>query len=207
MLFHDDETLRRLRALADRHGVLLIFDEIFTGFGRTGDLFVCSGSGVIPDIVTLSKALTGGTLPLSAAIASRQVFEAFWSDDAGAALMHGPTFMANPLACAAANASLDLFETGDWRADIDRIESGLTAGLAPCRGAPGVVDVRVRGAIGVVEFDQVVDAGGLCARFVDEGVWIRPMGKVVYLTPPFMIGDDDLARLTGAMRRVIGGAG
>jgi adenosylmethionine-8-amino-7-oxononanoate aminotransferase len=205
MLFHDDETLRRLRALADRHGVLLIFDEIFTGFGRTGDLFACAGSGVIPDIVTLSKALTGGTLPLSAAIASRQVFEAFWSDDAGAALMHGPTYMANPLACAAANASLDLFETGAWRADVRRIEAGLAEGLAPCRDAPGVVDVRVRGAIGVVEFDRAVDAGGLCARFAREGCWIRPMGKVVYLTPPFVIGDDDLARLTGAMRRVIGG--
>ncbi|HEX4197424.1 MAG TPA: adenosylmethionine--8-amino-7-oxononanoate transaminase [Caulobacteraceae bacterium] len=207
MLFHEDETLRRLRGLADRHGVLLIFDEIFTGFGRTGELFACTGSGVTPDIVTLSKALTGGTLPLSAAVASRQVFEAFWSDDAGAALMHGPTYMANPLACAAANASLDLFETGDWRADVRRIEAALTAGLAACRGAPGVVDVRVRGAVGVVEFDRAVDAGDLCARFVDEGVWIRPMGKVIYLTPPFVIGDEDLARLTGAIARVIGRPG
>ena len=207
MLFHDDETLRRLRSLADRHGVLLIFDEIFVGFGRTGDLFACAGSGVTPDIVTLSKALTGGTLPLSAAVASAKVFEAFWSDDPGAALMHGPTYMANPLACAAANASLDLFETEDWRGDVLRIEAGLTAGLAACRNAPGVAGVRVRGAIGVVEFDRPVDAGGLCAQFVDEGVWIRPMGKVVYLTPPFMIGDDDLQRLTGAIRRVIGQAG
>ncbi len=207
MLFHDDDILRRLRRLADKHGVLLIFDEIFVGFGRTGDLFACAGAGVTPDIVTLSKALTGGTLPLSAAIASRQVFEAFWSDDAGAALMHGPTYMANPLACAAANASLDLFEAGDWRADVRRIEAGLTAGLAACRNAPGVVDVRVRGAIGVVEFDQAVDAGDLCARFVERGVWIRPMGKVVYLTPPFMIGDGDLQQLTGAVESVIGGAG
>jgi adenosylmethionine-8-amino-7-oxononanoate aminotransferase len=207
MLFHDDETLRRLRSLADRHGVLLIFDEIFVGFGRTGDLFACTGSGVTPDIVTLSKALTGGTLPLSAAVASAKVFEAFWSDDPGAALMHGPTYMANPLACAAANASLDLFETEDRRGDVLRIEAGLTRGLAACRNAPGVVDVRVRGAIGVVEFDQPVDAGGLCARFVEHGVWIRPMGKVVYLTPPFMIGDDDLHRLTGAIERVIGQAG
>jgi adenosylmethionine-8-amino-7-oxononanoate aminotransferase len=207
MLFHDDETLRRLRSLADRHGVLLIFDEIFVGFGRTGDLFACAGSGVTPDIVTLSKALTGGTLPLSAAVASAKVFEAFWSDDPGAALMHGPTYMANPLACAAANASLDLFETEDWRCDVLRIEAGLTTGLAACRHAPGVVDVRVRGAIGVVEFDQPVDAGGLCTRFVEQGVWIRPMGKVVYLTPPFMIGDDDLQRLTGAIERVIGQRG
>jgi adenosylmethionine---8-amino-7-oxononanoate aminotransferase len=207
MLFHDDETLRRLRSLADRHGVLLIFDEIFVGFGRTGDLFACTGSGVTPDIVTLSKALTGGTLPLSAAVASAKVFEAFWSDDPGTALMHGPTYMANPLACAAANASLDLFETEDWRGDVLRIKAGLTTGLAACRNATGVVDVRVRGAIGVVEFDQPVDAGGLCARFVEHGVWIRPMGKVVYLTPPFMIGDDDLQRLTGAIGRVIGQSG
>ena len=203
MLFHDDEVLRRLRTLADRHGVLLIFDEIFVGFGRTGDLFACTGSGVTPDMVTLSKALTGGTLPLSAAVASTKVFEAFWSDDPGAALMHGPTYMANPLACAAANASLDLFEAGDWLADVRRIEAGLTEGLDACRNAPGVVDVRVRGAIGVVEFNRPVDAGTLCARFVDEGVWIRPMGKVVYLTPPFVVSDDELECLTGAIRRVI----
>ena len=204
MLFHDDQVLARLRRIADRHDILLIFDEIFTGFGRTGALFACQGSGVTPDIVTLSKALTGGTLPLSAAIATAKVFEAFWSDDAGAALMHGPTYMANPLACAAANASLDLFETGDWAADVARIEAGLAEGLAACRGLPGVVDVRTMGAIGVVEFAQAVDAGGLCARFAAEGVWIRPMGKVVYLTPPLVIGDEDLALLTGAVRRVLG---
>jgi adenosylmethionine-8-amino-7-oxononanoate aminotransferase len=199
MMIHDDETLRRLRRLADRCEVLLIFDEIFTGFGRTGDLFVCTGSGVVPDIITLSKALTGGTLPLSAAIASSRVFEAFWSDDAGAALMHGPTYMANPLACAAANASLDLFEAGGWKADVARIEAGLRAGLEPCRGLVGVVDVRILGAIGVVEFDHSVEAGALCARFVRHGVWIRPMGKVVYLTPPFVVTDDELAQLTGAI--------
>lgn len=203
MLFHDDETLRRLRRLADKHGVLLIFDEIFVGFGRTGDLFACEGSGVIPDIVTLSKALTGGTLPLSAAIASRKVFEAFWSDDPGAALMHGPTYMANPLACAAANASLDLFEDGAWRGDVARIEAALREGLTPCHNAPGVVDVRVRGAIGVVEFDAPVDTGGLCQRFAAEGCWIRPMGKVVYLTPPYVTTDAELERLTGAVKRVL----
>jgi adenosylmethionine-8-amino-7-oxononanoate aminotransferase len=199
MLFHDDEVLRRLRRLADRHEVLLVFDEIFVGFGRTGDLFACEGAGVVPDIITLSKALTGGTLPLSAAVASRKVFEAFWSDDPGAALMHGPTYMGNPLACAAANASLDLFETGAWKADVARIEQGLRAGLEPCRGAPGVIDVRVMGAIGVVEFEQAVDVGGLCRRFAENGVWIRPMGKVVYLTPPLVIGDEDLATLAGAI--------
>ena len=203
MVMHEPVVLERLRALADRHDVLLIFDEIFTGFGRTGDLFVCSGTGVTPDIITLSKALTGGTLPLSCAVASRTVFDAFWSDDPGAALMHGPTFMANPLACAAANASLDLFDAGDWAADVARIEAGLKAGLAACRTAPGVVDVRVLGAIGVVEFSHAVDVDALNARFVDRGVWIRPMGKVVYLTPPFVVSDADLANLTEAVREVI----
>ncbi len=205
MVLHDDSVLATLRRLADKHGLLLIFDEIFTGFGRTGDLFACSGSGVIPDIVTLSKALTGGTLPLSAAIASRRVFEAFWSDDAGAALMHGPTYMANPLACAAANASLDLFEDGAWKADVARIHAALTQGLEPCRGAPGVVDVRTLGAIGVVEFEEAVDTGGLCVAFAERGCWIRPMGKVVYLTPPFVTSDAELARLTGAICEVVGG--
>jgi len=205
MLFHDDEVLRRLRRLADAHDVLLIFDEIFVGFGRTGDLFACEGSGVVPDIVTLSKALTGGTLPLSAAIARRRIFEAFWSDDAGAALMHGPTYMANPLACAAANASLDLFETGAWRADVARISDGLRHGLEPCRGAPGVVDVRVLGAIGVVEFDAPVAVGALCERFAALGCWIRPMGRVIYLTPPYVTTDAELARLTDAIRAVIAG--
>ena len=204
MLFHSPDVLRTLRALADKHDVLLIFDEIFTGFGRTGSLFAMQQAGIEPDIVTLSKALTGGTLPLSCAVASSKVFEAFWSDDPGAALMHGPTYMANPLACAAANASLDLFEDGGWQADVARVSKGLAEGLEPCRGAPGVVDVRTLGAIGVVEFDKAVDAGALCARFVDEGVWIRPMGKVVYLAPPFVVSDDELGRLTGAMRRVLG---
>jgi adenosylmethionine-8-amino-7-oxononanoate aminotransferase len=205
MLFHDDKVLRRLRRLANEHDLLLIFDEIFTGFGRTGDLFACEGAGVVPDIVTLSKALTGGTLPLSAAIASRRVFQAFWSDDPGAALMHGPTYMANPLACAAANASLDLFESGSWRADVARIQAGLREGLEPCRGAAGVVDVRVKGAIGVVEFDRPVETGPLSQRFVDAGVWIRPMGQVIYLTPPFVATDAELAKLTGAIRAVVGG--
>ena len=199
MLFHDDAVLARLRALADRHGVLLIFDEIFTGFGRTGDLFACTGSGVVPDIVTLSKALTGGTLPLSAAVASRRVFDAFWSDDAGAALMHGPTYMANPLACAAANASLDLFEQGAWAGAVARIAEGLRRGLEPCRNLPAVVDVRVKGAIGVVECDRPLESGPPCARFARRGVWIRPMGKVIYLTPPLIIEDADLAKLTDAI--------
>ncbi len=203
MLFHGDEVLVALRRLADKHGLLLIFDEIFVGFGRTGDLFACSGSGVVPDIVTLSKALTGGTLPLSAAIASRRIFEAFWSDDPGAALMHGPTYMANPLACAAANASLDLFEAGTWQGDVARINAALAEGLEPCRQARGVVDVRTLGAIGVVEFDAPVAAGDLCAAFAERGCWIRPMGRVIYLTPPYVTTDAELAQLSSAVREVL----
>jgi adenosylmethionine-8-amino-7-oxononanoate aminotransferase len=204
MLLHDPQVLRRLRRLADKHGVLLIFDEIFTGFGRTGELLAMQAAGIEPDIVTLSKALTGGTLPLSAAIASKRVFQAFWSDDPEAALMHGPTYMANPLACAAANASLDLFEDGAWRADVARVSAALAEGLEPCRALPGVIDVRVLGAIGVVEFDAPVAVGALCARFAAEGAWIRPMGKVVYLTPAFTTPDADLAILIRAVRRVLG---
>ena len=204
MLLHSPEVLRVLRRLADKHGVLLIFDEIFTGFGRTGTLFAMQAAGIEPDIVTLSKALTGGTLPLSAAVASRKVFEAFWSDDAGAALMHGPTYMANPLACAAANASLDLFEDGAWAADVAQVGAALAEGLEPCREGKGVVDVRTLGAIGVVEFDAPVAVGELCARFAEWGAWIRPMGKVIYLTPAFTTPDEDLALLTSAVRKAAG---
>ncbi len=204
MLPHPPEVLRTLRRLADKHGVLLVFDEIFTGFGRTGSLFAMQAAGVEPDIVTLSKALTGGTLPLSAAVARRHVFGAFWSDDPGAALMHGPTYMANPLACAAANASLDLFEDGAWARDVARVSAALAEGLEPCRQGAGVVDVRTLGAIGVVEFDAPVAVSDLCARFAERGAWIRPMGKVVYLTPAFTTPDADLALLTHAVRQVVG---
>jgi len=204
MLLHGPETLRALRRLADAHGVLLIFDEIFTGFGRTGSMFAMQAAGIEPDIVTLSKALTGGTLPLSTAVASTRVFQAFLSDDPEAALMHGPTYMANPLACAAANASLDLFEDEGWQANVARIASALAEGLEPCRGGQGVVDVRVLGAIGVVEFADPVPVGELCARFAEAGVWIRPMGKVIYLTPAFVTPDADLALLTRAVRQIVG---
>src|SRR6185437_16846839 len=153
MIFHDPSVLRRLRGLADKYDVLLIFDEIFTGLGRTGALFACEGAGVAPDILTLSKALTGGTLPLAATVASGKVFDAFWSDDPGKALMHGPTFMANALACAAANASLDLFEKEPRLQQVAAIAEQLEDGLAPCQGLAHVKDVRVMGAIGVVELD------------------------------------------------------
>jgi len=203
MRFHDAQVLRTLRAAADRHDLLLVFDEIFTGFCRTGSLFAFQAAGVVPDIVTLSKALTGGTLPLAATIAGKKVFEAFWSDDPAQALMHGPTFTANPLACAAANASLDLFEREPRLAQVAEISGALSAGLEPCRKLPGVKDVRVKGAIGVVEMEHIKDLNALRQRFVAEGVFIRPFGAVVYLTPSFTIAEGELAKLTDAIRRVL----
>jgi adenosylmethionine---8-amino-7-oxononanoate aminotransferase len=204
MRFHDAAVLKRLRALADRYELLLIFDEIFTGFARTGAMFACEAAGVVPDILTVSKALTGGTLPLAATIARRTVFDTFWSDDPTHALMHGPTFMGNALACAAANASLDLFESEPRLAQVKDISAALSRGLEPCRGLPGVKDVRVLGAIGVVELEQIADLSKLRARFVEEGVFIRPFGTTVYLTPAFTIEAEELARLTAAVVNVVG---
>jgi adenosylmethionine-8-amino-7-oxononanoate aminotransferase len=204
MHFHDAAVLRRLRQAADRYQLLLIFDEIFTGFGRTGGLFACEAAGVVPDIIALSKALTGGTLPLAATIANQRVFDAFWSDDPTHALMHGPTYMANALACAAANASLDLFEWEPRLQQVANIARWLELGLARCRGVPRVKDVRIKGAIAVVELDRIDDLDGLRARFVEEGVFIRPFGSVVYLTPSFTITADELAVLTRAVVKVVG---
>jgi adenosylmethionine-8-amino-7-oxononanoate aminotransferase len=204
MRFHDAAVLRTLRAEADRRDLLLIFDEIFTGFGRTGGIFACAGAGVVPDIITLSKALTGGTLPLAATVARRKVFDAFWSDDPARALMHGPTYMGNALACAAANASLDLFEQEPRLQQVAGISEALEQGLAPCRGMRGVKDVRVQGAIGVVELERIDDLEGLRARFIAEGVFIRPFGTTVYLTPAFTISADELATLTDAVVKVVG---
>jgi adenosylmethionine-8-amino-7-oxononanoate aminotransferase len=203
MVMHDPEVLRRLRSLADRHGLLLIFDEIFTGFGRTGTLFAFEQAGILPDIITLSKALTGGTLPLAATVASSRVFDAFWSDDPANALMHGPTFMGNALACAAANASLDLFETEPRLEQVATIAQALRAGLEPCRDLPWVKDVRILGAIGVVELRAIEDREGLKQRLVEAGVWVRPFGNIVYLTPSFTIGEEDLSALMGAVVNVL----
>lgn len=203
MIFHATEVLQRLRAACDRHGLLLIFDEIFTGFGRTGSMFAMDQAGVTPDIVTLSKALTGGTVPLAVTAAHRRVFDAFWSDDPLHALMHGPTFMANPLACAAANASLDLFETEDRLDQARTVSKGLADGLAPCAGLAGVRDVRVLGAIGVVELETAPDRNAIRAAFIERGVWVRPLGKTIYLTPALNIAEGDLARLTGAVASVV----
>ena len=199
MRCHDAATLARIRAACDRHGILMIADEIMTGFGRTGTLF--ASQGAVPDLVCLSKALTGGTLPLAATVATEEVFAAFCSERGADAFMHGPTFMGNPLACAAANASLDLFETEPRLAQVAAIETQLRRELEPCRDLPGVVDVRVMGAIGVVQLDA--DAGRLRPDFVARGVWVRPFGDIVYLMPPFVIDAADLATLTTAVREVV----
>jgi adenosylmethionine-8-amino-7-oxononanoate aminotransferase len=203
MTFHDAVVLKRLRALADKYDLLLIFDEIFTGFGRTGSMFACGQADAIPDIITLSKAITGGTLPLAATVATRKVFEAFWSDDPQKALMHGPTYMANALACAAANASLDLFEREPRISQIANIAAALERGLAPCRGLSGVKDVRVKGAIGVVELDHISDLNSIRAHFIELGVFVRPIGNVIYLTPAFTISADELKILTDAVVKIV----
>jgi adenosylmethionine-8-amino-7-oxononanoate aminotransferase len=203
MRFHDPEVLRRLRRLADRFDLLLIFDEIFTGFGRAGAMFACEVAGVVPDIVTLSKALTGGTLPLAATVATSKIFDAFWSDDPMQALMHGPTYMANALACAAANASLDLFADGGRLSHVASIERWLGEGLRICRDLPGVTDVRVRGALGVVELERIDDLNALRRAFVDRGTFIRPIGNVIYLAPALTIGEGDVAFLTRAIADVL----
>ncbi len=203
MLFHNAEVLRRLRAAADRYGLLLICDEIFTGFGRTGAMFACETAGIVPDIMTLSKALTGGTMALAATVARAKIFDAFWSDDPAQALMHGPTYMANALACAAANASLDLFEREPRLAQVAAMAKALASGLAPCRDFKGVKDVRVLGAIGVVELAHMGDLDALKRRFVEAGVWLRPFNNIVYLTPALNIGPEDLAKLTGAVVEVL----
>ncbi|BEG75329.1 adenosylmethionine--8-amino-7-oxononanoate transaminase [Achromobacter xylosoxidans] len=203
MLLHEPDVLRRLRRLADRHGLLLIFDEIFTGFGRTGTMFAFEQAGVRPDIITLSKALTGGTLPLAATVASSRVFDAFWSDDPSHALMHGPTFMGNAMACAAANASLDLFESEPRLAQAQALSVALARGLAPCRELPWVRDVRVLGAIGVVELARIEDREALKRRLIEAGVWVRPFGNVVYLTPALTIAADELDSLMRAVVAVL----
>ena len=203
MQMHDAATLACVAAACARNEVLLIADEIMTGFGRTGRMFACEETEVIPDIVCLSKALTGGTLPLAATVARRHVFEAFLADDPAAALMHGPTYMANPLACAAANASLDLFASEPRLAQVAAIEAQLHEQLAPCRDIPGVAAVRVKGAIGAVELSGVVDLGALRRRCIELGVWLRPFGNLLYLMPPFVIESGDLATLTAALRQVL----
>jgi adenosylmethionine-8-amino-7-oxononanoate aminotransferase len=202
MWFYAPDYLRRLRALCDEHDVLLIFDEIATGFGRTGELFGATHAGVSPDIMCLGKAMTGGTLSLAATLANARIVEAIASGEPGA-LMHGPTFMGNPLACAAAGASLDLLEREPWQARVRAIAASLRAGLEPCRALPGVADVRVLGAIGVVELEQPVDMAVVQPAFVERGVWIRPFGQLVYTMPPFVTGEAELEKIAAAITEVV----
>jgi len=203
MKFHEPEMLAGIAEVARRNDVLLILDEIATGFGRTGTLFACEQASVEPDIMTLSKALTGGTIPLAATVATQRVYEAFLADTYEQALMHGPTFCGNPLACAAANASLDLFEQEPRIAQVAAIEDQLLDGLVDCRGLSGVRDVRVKGAIGVVQLAHPPDVNVLRERFIAEGVWVRPFGDVVYLMPALTINSSDLEQLIEAVNRVV----
>ena len=205
MILHPPEVLATIARLARRHGLPLIADEIFTGFGRTGSLFACQQAGIVPDILCLSKALTGGTMALAATVARTEVFEAFWSEDPAAALMHGPTFMANPLACAAANASLDLFDSEPRLDQAGAIARRLTEGLAGLKGLPGIADIRVLGAIGAVQFTATPDLAALKAAFLARDVWVRPFGDIVYLTPALTIPEADLDRLIAALVAVIPG--
>ncbi|HBD12636.1 MAG TPA: adenosylmethionine--8-amino-7-oxononanoate aminotransferase BioA, partial [Porticoccaceae bacterium] len=202
MRFYSADYLRRVRALCDRHDVLLIADEIATGFGRTGKLFACEWAGISPDIMTVGKALTGGYMTLAATLCTERVSNGICDGTAGV-LMHGPTFMANPLACAVANASIELLTASPWADRIRAIEKQLTAELAPCTDLPGVRDVRVLGAIGVIEMEAPVDVAAVQGKLVAQGVWLRPFGQLIYTMPPYVISQDELHRISSAIIKTI----
>ncbi|MFB7517154.1 adenosylmethionine--8-amino-7-oxononanoate transaminase [Streptomyces sp. NPDC056144] len=198
MRFHDPAYLRVLREACDAHDVLLVFDEIATGFGRTGTLFAADQAGVSPDVMCLGKALTGGYLSMAATLCTSRVADGISRGEVPV-LAHGPTFMGNPLASAVACASIDLLLSQDWQVEVKRIEAGLRDGLAPAADLPGVREVRVRGAIGVVQLDHEVDMAAATRASVREGVWLRPFRDLIYTMPPYVTDDEDLARICAAV--------
>lgn len=197
MRFHHPRYLNELRRLCDEHGVLLVFDEIATGFGRTGTLFAAEAAGVAPDVMCVGKAITGGYMTLAAALCTTRIAETVSAAHGG--LMHGPTFMGNPLACAVAVASVELLLSRDWAGEVAAIEAGLKSGLAAAQDNPRVVDVRVLGAIGVVELDHSIDMVAATRAAVEAGVWLRPFRNLVYTMPPFISSADDIARIAAGV--------